>query len=421
MSTRKLAAVLLLVAGVASAAFIGAGRQPSDASVNQGTDVPRSPNEPPRYFGWINDPEAVRECLAELGCCSFRDTEAFAADDDGPEDVYLWDAARKVTGDVLPARDQKTVGSCVGFATASAIEHLLCVQIAGGAPAGAAGRAVGTTGAASAVQMESYRDLVQEVIYGGSRVEIGGGRVRGDGSIGAWAAKWVKDYGVVARGVHGPHDLREYSERRCREYGRRGVPDDLEPLAKKHPVRGVARVRSWDECRAAVRNGYPVVVCSDQGFVMERDADGFCAPRGTWYHAMAVVGVRGGDRPGGFLLNSWGPDAHTGPRVPPGAPACGFWVDAAVLDRMLRQGDSWAFSLAVGFPPSGNLGNDECPTNAPPMTKGKTGVVSPGLPLRHWLFRLRHSFVIGGALVGHSSFVLPVGHSSFLTARPGRA
>src|SRR5207253_3398968 len=41
----------------------------------------------------------------------------------------------------------------------------------------------------------------------------------------------------------------------------------------------------------------------------------------------------------------------------------------------------------------GNLAskNDECPTNAPPMTKEES---------RGWL----SSFVIGGALVGHSSF-----------------
>src|SRR5207248_2005141 len=37
--------------------------------------------------------------------------------------------------------------------------------------------------------------------------------------------------------------------------------------------------------------------------------------------------------------------------------------------------------------------NDECPTNAPPMTKEESGGCLP--------------FVIGGALVGHSSFSLP--------------
>src|SRR5437763_1529398 len=75
---------------------------------------------------------------------------------------------------------------------------------------------------------EEYRDLAQEVIYGGSRVEVGGGRLRGDGSVGAWAAKFVHDYGVVPRGVHGRYDLSRYDERRCREYGARGVPGDLE-------------------------------------------------------------------------------------------------------------------------------------------------------------------------------------------------
>ena len=326
MSTRKLAALALLAASAAAAMFL-------TPSPHRDVIVPGSAlsSDPPQHFGWINDPAAVRECLAEMGCRPFRATLAFAASDDGPEEVYLWESALTATGDVLPARDQKSVGACVACATASAIEYLLCSQIADGA-------------------VESYRDLAPEVIYGGSRVEVGGGRIRGDGSIGAWAAKWVKDYGVVDRELHGAYDLRRYDEARCRAFGRTGIPDELERLARKHPVREVAHVESWAECRAAIQNRYPVVVCSDQGFTMERDRDGFCNPRGTWYHAMAVIAVRGGTRPGGFLLNSWGPNAHTGPRVPENAPACGFWVDAAVLDRMLRQGDSWAFSNVEGFP-----------------------------------------------------------------------
>ena len=250
--------------------------------------------------------------------------------DDGPEDVFLWDACRAVTGDVLPARDQKSVGSCVGFATASAVEYLIACR--------------------SRTAAGEYRDLAQEVIYGGSRVEVGGGRIRGDGSVGAWAAKWVKDYGVVPRGIHGRHDLRAYDERRCREYGRPrgagrpGAAGPGTPGAERRQREVVGRVPG------GVRNGYPVAVCSSQGFGLRRDADGFCRPRGTWYHAMAVVGVRGGERPGGFLLNSWGPTVHTGPRFPPDAPVAGFWADAAVLDRMLAQGDSWAFSGVAGFP-----------------------------------------------------------------------
>ena len=292
-----------------------------------------APPPPPACgeFGWVHDPEAVQAVTAALPFPAFADSEAFRAEYTGPEDVFLWDACRKVTGDVLPARDQESVGSCVSFGTASAIEHLICVQIASGAN-------------------EEFRPLAQEVIYGGSRVEVGGGRIRGDGSVGAWAAKFVQDWGVVPRGVHGSHDLTEYDVRRCREYGSRGVPDDLEPLARDHPVVTVSKVGTWEECRAAIRNGYPIAVCSDQGFSMRRDADGFCPPRGTWMHCMAIVGVKGGDRPGAFVLNSWGPTAHTGPAGAGNPSPAGFWADAKVVDRMLRQGDSWAFSGFVGFP-----------------------------------------------------------------------
>jgi len=328
MSTRKLSA-LAGVAGLAAVVLAVAGAVRPFALPDDYPDHAGGP--PTRAGGWIDDPEAVRECAAEMRCGRFRDTPAFAARRDRPDDVYLWEHCRAATGDVLPARDQKQVGSCVGVATATAVEHLLCVQVAEGSG-------------------EEFRELASEVIYGGSRVEVGGGRVRGDGSVGAWAAKFVRDYGVAPRGVYGRHDLRSYSERLCREFGRAGLPEAVKAAAREHPVRGVANVTTWDECRAAVGSGYPVLVCSSQGFEFERDADGFCRPRGKWYHAMAVVGVRGGPRPGGFLLNSWGPDAHTGPRVPADAPVAGFWADAATLDRMLRQGDSWAFSDAVGFP-----------------------------------------------------------------------
>ena len=58
----------------------------------------------------------------------------------------------------------------------------------------------------------------------------------------------------------------------------------------------------------------------------------------------------GGARPGAFCLNNWGDQAHTGPTFPGDAPVAGFWVDAAVVERMVKQGDSFALSDAVGFP-----------------------------------------------------------------------
>jgi hypothetical protein len=189
-----------------------------------------------------------------------------------------------------------------------------------------------------------------ESIYALSRVEVGGGRIGGDGSVGAWAAKAVQDYGVLPRRTVGGYDLTHFDPHRARDWGRRGLPDDLEPEARKHPVRTVSLVKSFDEARAAIAHGYPVAVCSDQGFTMERDRDGFCAPQGTWGHCMCFIGATAGRRPGLCCLQSWGPNVPGGPIGLGGHPNCAFWVAAEVADRMLGQGDSWALSAFDGFP-----------------------------------------------------------------------
>lgn len=52
----------------------------------------------------------------------------------------------------------------------------------------------------------------------------------------------------------------------------------------------------------------------------------------------------------GHIVNSWGPSAHTGP-VGWGNPGTeGFWAKSSVVNRMLSQGDSWAFSSVKGWP-----------------------------------------------------------------------
>src|SRR5258707_581129 len=88
---------------------------------NKGPAPAAQPDDPPRFFGWVNDPDAVKSVCEELGHPHFEKTDAFQSRYDGPEDVFLWDAARKVTGNLLPPRDQGQVGCCVAFGTASAI------------------------------------------------------------------------------------------------------------------------------------------------------------------------------------------------------------------------------------------------------------------------------------------------------------
>jgi hypothetical protein len=82
---------------------------------------------------------------------------------------------------------------------------------------------------------------------------------------------------------------------------------------------------------------------------MTRDADGFCKPRGVWGHCMLIVGVRGGDRPGACIFQSWGPDQPQGP-LALDQPSNSFWADRAVVEGMIAAGDTWALSGFDGYP-----------------------------------------------------------------------
>jgi len=299
-----------------------------DSSV---TEVPEG-----AQFGWVDDQAAVQAIVATLPYKDFEETPAFGmAASELPDHCYLWDFAKQVTGDNLPPRNQGQVGSCVSFGCCSAIEYTMCAEIANG-------------------ELEEFKPLVQEVVYGGSRIEIGGGRLgRGDGSIGAWAADFVRKYGVLNRGVflNGKYNLEKYSESLCRQWGASGVPNDLEPLVKEHPVFETAPVKTWESAKKALFQGYGISIASNQGFSTKRDSNGVCKPSGSWAHQMALIGFTKIDNEDyGFILNSWGLYMGTS-NIGPGNPSpAGFYAHWSVIDRMLKQNDSFCYSSVKGFP-----------------------------------------------------------------------
>ena len=142
----------------------------------------------------------------------------------------------------------------------------------------------------------------------------------------------------------------EYSVSRCHQYGASGVPDEIEKLAKEHPVADVTMVTSFEQACKALASGYGISICSGQGFSMTRDKDGFASPRGHWAHCMALIGYRkSGHRPGCVIVNSWGGSTTGGPQ-PDGLPPSAWWCEADTINRILREEDSWAFSGFAGFP-----------------------------------------------------------------------
>lgn len=285
-------------------------------------------------MGWLEDPKEVERVASTLPFKVFADTPAGKVKDPLPDHIFLWDAFRQLEGKLPPTKNQGSIGSCVSFGTNNAILRTMAVEIA------MFGRPF------------ELLDIVEEATYGGSRVQAGHDGGGGDGSVGAWAAKFVNEWGIIARGKYDKYDLTSYSVSLCRSWGRSGLPKDLEPLAKKHPVTEITLVKSWDSAKKSLASGYGIAICSNQGFANKRDANGVARPSGSWAHCMCLDGyfIDGGGKEYGHIENSWGADWISGP-VGWGNPGPGgFWAESAVIDRMLRAGDSWAFSQTKGFP-----------------------------------------------------------------------
>jgi len=203
-----------------------------------------------------------------------------------------------------------------------------------------------------------------EPFYGGARVEARGIKQAGyrDGAVGAYAAKFATKWGAVPRidlsllSKNKEHDLRVYSANKEKEWGNFGCggafdKDVLDQICKLTPVIEAPLCTSFQAAAGLIESGFPVVVCSDQGFSDRRDQYGFVSPRGIWYHCMCFAGVRY-DRPGLLLANSWGnswglgnwyKSTKTGESIDywPEAQKCSGWVDANVCDKMLKQQDSY--------------------------------------------------------------------------------
>jgi hypothetical protein len=238
--------------------------------------------------------------------------------------------------------EEQGIGDCVSWGSKHAVDiHMAVLWKIGALP--------------------DWKESASEANYGGARVEARGIRFAGyqDGATGYDAAKWLKNWGVLYRQPYDLADLSTYSAARAKEWGAHGCGgrDDqgrLDEVARSHPIKDVAPCTSWEEAVTALKNGYPIFVCSNQGFSSDRDADGFAAPTKRWAHCMCFCGVRF-DRPGLLCLNSWGPRWIRGPKWPPDQPDGSFWVDKKTADYMLKGGgfptsDSYAVSGLDGFP-----------------------------------------------------------------------
>ena len=286
-------------------------------------------------FGYQPNRDGTEEFLASLA----RPLLSQAGPDlvlDESKDVFLGAALLKVAPGWK--RGAQKIGSCVGWGWSLSCDILAACDIV------------------LRGETEVYGGRVLEAsVYAFSRVEVRGQKnYGGDGSYGGAAAKAVTQYGTLHYDIDygGTDKFTENSGVRETEWGREGVPDRLEKFAAQHKVSTVALVKTFEDAAKAIQNGYPVAVCSSQGFSMSL-RDGYLTPMGSWAHCMMFAGVRWKPTPALLCVNSWG-DCYQGTvdaSLPPQFQRSSGWVEAATCTRMLSGQDSFALSGYSGFAP----------------------------------------------------------------------
>jgi hypothetical protein len=274
-----------------------------------------------KVSGWLGE-EIARQNWNLIGSDpAFR---PFTLKTGDKQRMMLYEVVRKVLNKDTENYAQQ-VGDCVSFGMKNAIEYLQCCEIL-------------ING-----EREKFHNIFPPYLYGTGRVQIGGGRINGDGSLGSWMAAAVIKYGAIASK---DPNVPGYSGNVARKWGAPpGPPTEFLNIGKLHLIKSAAQVTSWDQLVAAICNGYPCTVASDQGFNMEASSDGFHAARGSWAHQMCIIGIDNEHPdPYAIILNSWG-DAHgrlkdfkTGEQLPIGV----LRVRRKTIERMIGQQEVFA-------------------------------------------------------------------------------
>ena len=204
-----------------------------------------------------------------------------------------------------------------------------------------------------AVEIDVHGDREGWLARGATEGIYGARGHGGQGMSCARAAEFVSKYGgvLVRKNYKGVVDLSKYQGMLGAGWGGRGLPDPIIDLANDHQIKTVSLIRTVEEARDALANGYGLSVCSNYGFNSTRDKKGFAKVSGSWGHAMAWTACDDTNGEPAFLVqNSWGkwndgghPDWGT---IPDGS----FLIRSDTAAGMLSQNGSYAFSNFNGFP-----------------------------------------------------------------------
>lgn len=259
--------------------------------------------------------------------------------------AYFGDGAKRISGsgkgklsipyksvlkfDKNPYNERQTTGDCVSHATRNACDL------------------------SRAVEIDLHNEKESWIARGATEGIYGARGWAGQGMSCSRAAEFVSKIGgiLVRKDYKGVIDLSKYNGNLGAGWGGRGLPDKVLDLANDHQIKTVSLVRTIEEARDALANGYGLSVCSNYGFSSTRDKKGFAKTSGNWAHAMAWIACDDTTGDLSFLVqNSWGKWNDGGHpewgQIPDGS----FLIHSDVAAGMLAQNGAYAFSNFDGFP-----------------------------------------------------------------------
>ena len=225
--------------------------------------------------------------------------------------------------------ERQTVGDCVSHGTRNACDIVRAVEI----------------------DINGEREAW--IARGATEAIYGARGFSGEGMSCSRAAEFVSQIGgiVVRKNYPGIADFSKYNGNLGAGWGGRGLPDKVLDLANDHQIKTTSLVRTIEEARDAIANGYALAVCSNYGFSNKRDSKGYAKTQGSWGHCMAWTACDDTNGDLSFLVqNSWGKwndggHPEWGP-IPDGS----FLIHSDIAEGMIKMNGAYTFSNFNGFP-----------------------------------------------------------------------
>jgi hypothetical protein len=277
------------------------------------------------FVGAVCDEEEVKKLLGELPMPVFG-AAAYDLYGSGKDKLSLpFKCLLEFDPGFGPA-ERQTTGDCVSHSTRNAIDITRAVEIKNG----------------------DREDFVARGATEGIYQYRGH---KGQGMTCSGASRYVHEAGgILLRKDYGDVDLSKYNSSLGANHR---IPKSIYITeAQKHQVKTISNVRTVDEARDALANGYALSVCSGYGFSSRRDSKGIAKRGSGWSHAMAWIACDDTHERYNetlFLVqNSWGV-WNSGPKVHD-QPDGSFWIREKDARGMLSGGGAWVYSDVDGFP-----------------------------------------------------------------------